>query len=631
MKKLILLLFIALLGSNHYSTAQCVATIVNMPTTCDSTCSGIIAIQFSGGQLPLTLNVSINGAPLTPMTVTTFWQYGNLCPGDVLDFFIVDAGGDTCAGPGSVQIMNGQGPDATVNVTNASCSICNDGSATVTNITGGVAPYAFSWSNGATTQSITGLTPGTYTVYVVDANGCADLDTFIIGVGNNGFYAIQGNVYFDNNSNGIKDVGELGISNQSVSLSPGAISAITNSQGDYAFVVAPGTYDITYNSVPTWILTSSPSTYNTTITSASATGFDYGVYPDSTYLNAYSSLHSGFPRCFWTIPYYLTVYNTGFTILSGSLTFTHDPALTYVSSSVPPSGSVGNVYTYQFSNIPPGQFFTVQVSLTEPAGGISLSSTLDLAATDQLGNNYSETKTLIQTTSCSYDPNDKAVSPVGIGALNYVAQDSWLEYMIRFQNTGNDTAFTVFILDTIDAGLDMNTFSFISSSHPVDITTRPGNEVEFRFNNILLPDSIVDEPGSHGYVLYRIKGQPANPDPTTVTNTAYIYFDLNLPVVTNTTVTTFSDNFLGIADVSGEASLFSLFPNPMSNGAVLKYDGKNNDAITVELMDLSGRIVKPSQKMQNGTLFISNKGLSSGTYLVKINAETVSFIRLIVQ
>ncbi|MFM7727247.1 MAG: SprB repeat-containing protein, partial [Flavobacteriales bacterium] len=55
--------------------------------------------------------------------------------------------------------------------TNPTCSTLCNGSATV-DVTGGLPPYTYSWSNGAGTQTISSLCVGTYTVTVTDANGC---------------------------------------------------------------------------------------------------------------------------------------------------------------------------------------------------------------------------------------------------------------------------------------------------------------------------------------------------------------------------------------------------------------------------------------------------------------------------
>ncbi|HBR53676.1 MAG TPA: hypothetical protein DEA82_05605, partial [Flavobacteriaceae bacterium] len=53
----------------------------------------------------------------------------------------------------------------------------NDGTATA-NASGGIPPYTYLWSpGGQTTQTITGLSDGTYTVTVTDANGCKDTTT----------------------------------------------------------------------------------------------------------------------------------------------------------------------------------------------------------------------------------------------------------------------------------------------------------------------------------------------------------------------------------------------------------------------------------------------------------------------
>ena len=133
--------------------------------------------------------------------------------------------------------------------------------------------------------------------------------------------------------------------------------------------------------------------------------------------------------------------------------------------------------------------------------------------------------TVLQTVTCSCDPNEKAVNPSGTlfpsGSYydQMVVQDVPLDYQIRFQNTGTDTAYAVIIRDTIDHSLDLSTLEIQGGSHP--FTTQLGNDrvLTFTFDGIYLPDSNVNEPASHGFVQYRIRPlcQPA----CDIFNTAY--------------------------------------------------------------------------------------------------------------
>src|SRR6185436_15041275 len=99
-----------------------------------------------------------------------------------------------------------------------------------------------------------------------------------------------------------------------------------------------------------------------------------------------------------------------------------------------------------------------------PVAGTVLSSILCADAQEPVGNVVaSDCDTLNQTVTCSFDPNDKSVEPEGEGVLHYVLKNSDLDYLIRFQNTGNDTAYLVYIADTIDPSLDINTLEVIAS------------------------------------------------------------------------------------------------------------------------------------------------------------------------
>jgi len=60
--------------------------------------------------------------------------------------------------------------DVEVTIVNVSAMAGNDGRIEL-NVSGGVPPYTYSWSNGATTNFISGLTTGDYSVLIRDSNG----------------------------------------------------------------------------------------------------------------------------------------------------------------------------------------------------------------------------------------------------------------------------------------------------------------------------------------------------------------------------------------------------------------------------------------------------------------------------
>jgi len=142
----------------------------------------------------------------------------------------------------------------------------------------------------------------------------------------------------------------------------------------------------------------------------------------------------------------------------------------------------------------------------------------------------------------SYDPNDKRGFPTGITEEHQIRSNQHLEYMIRFQNTGTDTAFTVVIRDTLDENFNIFSVQSGVSSHDYDFIMYGPRVLEWTFNNILLPDSTTDEPGSHGFIKFKVGQQPDLPQGTQLLNDADIYFDFNDPIITNETVHSINDS-----------------------------------------------------------------------------------------
>jgi gliding motility-associated-like protein len=91
---------------------------------------------------------------------------------------VTDANG--CTAVQSSSLVNQNGPSITSGIaTNPSCNGGSNGSIDIT-ISGGASPFTYSWSNGQTSQDVTGLSAGTYTVTITDANSCVNSNSYTI-------------------------------------------------------------------------------------------------------------------------------------------------------------------------------------------------------------------------------------------------------------------------------------------------------------------------------------------------------------------------------------------------------------------------------------------------------------------
>jgi gliding motility-associated-like protein len=152
-----------LINSSNGITGQ---TFNNQNVLCAGNCNGSTTVSPIGGTAPITYSW------VAPASTNSF--VSGLCPGN---YFVQMTDAQGCIRTASTAINAATNLTLTPSVTNPSCAATN-GSINV-NVTGGTAPYTYTWSpGGANTSSLTNLGVGSYTLLTQDNNGCASSQQF---------------------------------------------------------------------------------------------------------------------------------------------------------------------------------------------------------------------------------------------------------------------------------------------------------------------------------------------------------------------------------------------------------------------------------------------------------------------
>ncbi len=152
----------------------------NIASTCAGNADGIAFAQGTGnGPWDYTWK-DISGATIASHpNVTGMDTVFGLLPGD----YIVEVSGNDgyCTFRSDTITVGAPEPVSTgATFVPATCSYTNDGAIYINIITGGTAPYALSWPDGSTADSLMDLTPGSYPLLITDGNGCVDTVQFIL-------------------------------------------------------------------------------------------------------------------------------------------------------------------------------------------------------------------------------------------------------------------------------------------------------------------------------------------------------------------------------------------------------------------------------------------------------------------
>ncbi len=436
------------------------------------------------------------------------------------------------------------------------------------------------------------------------------------------FYTIQGNNKYDENNNGC-DALDLAYINLKLNFSDGTNSGalIANNTSSYKYDVQAGTHTITpilenptyFDISPTSATVTFPATTSPAIQDFCITAI--GVHNDLEI----SILPINAARPGFDANYKIIYKNKGNQTQSGSVNLAfNDAVLDFVSANPVATSQVSNDLSFGFTNLLPFESREISVvfNLNSPMETPALNSGNILNYTTTITNTSDETPldnsfTLNQNVVNSFDPNDKTclegnkILPAKVG--------DYVNYMIRFENTGTFPAQNIVVKDMIDTTkFDITSLIPIKGSHSFVTRITETNKVEFIFENINLP---FNDANNDGYVAFKIKTKSTLVLGNTFSNSASIYFDYNFPIVTDSAVTTVSN---ALANQDFEFSnYFSIYPNPVKN--LLNIKNKSNIEISsISIYNTLGQLIQVNTKPSQ-TIDVSE--LKSGNYLVKIVSD----------
>lgn len=392
-----------------------------------------------------------------------------------------------------------------------------------------------------------------------------------------------------------------------------SLATFTTNSGYYQFYVDPGNYNTTIPSTLKNFDISAPTSHNVTFTGIGNIDVaNFCLYPSqiANDLNVKIIPLNG-ARPGFDATYQIVYSNVGNTQLNGKVKLDFDSSkLTFISANVQPNITTNNTLTFDFLNLNPFETRIINLNFTVYAPPtVEINDVLVFYASIDPQNNDATTNDnvhiLEQTVIGSFDPNDITCLEGENITLNEAKNE--LHYLIRFQNTGTASAINVKIENILEDKLDWETFQIINSSHTNRVEIKNGSKVSFNFDKIYLPHKNANEQASHGFVAYKIRPKTNVEIGDVFQNKADIYFDYNLPIITNTALTEIVKKSNGGGSNSNR---FNFYPSPVSD--ILKIDSKN-EIIKIDIFNELGQLVL-SNSNQN---YINVENLSTGFYICR--------------
>ena len=493
-----------------------------------------------------------------------------------------------------------------------------------------VSTYPGHQTGGApSTFTITGLAAGSYTLTqfmsmlpILPSSGCEATFSFTIPSLGPDCGLVSGNAFVDDNQNCVRNGSEPYVPGTILEIQPGPFYLVTDQQGYYEQVLPLGDYTVEQQSaIFQEHCTGAPIPFTLEVGTSEVTR----DLPDTSLvtMDAMVAMSSGFARPGFQFNYGVQIRNLTPTSTGAvTVTLNIDPTLIYLSATPPPNNVNGNTLTWNQAALGAWQERYISIYTQVPPDitllGTLLSSTASLTTTGNDGDLSNNSATKLRTITGAYDPNDKlATTSSGSSSVWQLDEDEWIDYTIRFQNSGTDTAFTVIVTDTLPTTLDPGSIVWGAASHTNARALQGQGILTFNFPNILLPDSNVNEAASHGFVSFRIKPfLPILPG-TVIENTANIFFDFNDPVITEPSVLV-AEFSTGIPDAKA-SSTYVAYPVPAAGRIFLSNVTSGNSTNGWSILQVDGRVIRSSNSAfpSNG---VDVSDLADGNYLLQVNS-----------
>lgn len=483
--------------------------------------------------------------------------------------------------------------------------------------------------------------PGTYTIKHVLFDGGAAIDSatysytyvFCRTMPVKFYYDYNGNCVFDsltepyNYYNAQVEIDSNNIVLDTVSATSGLYYNATGNPGDtYTFhTLSLGTgiggLMVTCPATATYTNTLSPTVnyYSTDyfgISCNGASGFD--LAEEVTFHPARHHAHGG-----------IIVGNSYCNAENGTVTINFSPKYTFGSSSPVPTTVTANSATWDFTGLsafvaPDVIFFTLDTIAGNPPliVGDTVNSTyqtLPITGDVNPANNFIAR---LDTVSASLDPNNMSVNPT-----DTIQPGTMLQYVIEFENTGNDTAYNIHVMDTLSDNVDMHSFKMMVNSAPVNVVfmnSNGHNIVKFDMPNINLLDS-THHNQCDGMLVFTINAKNGLTPGTTIFNHAGIFFDYNPVVLTNTV-----ENIIGLPEKVNNltANTISIYPNPASTTLTINTGNAQYTSYTIT-NSLGQEITEQSLTTKMAKADISS--LAAGIYYITLKGDNSTVVKKFVK